>query len=80
MNIEELKLMLNRLHIRSDAYSLEGEVCDECYILLKEGTAKWEVYYSERGVKLSSKTFNNEAEACEELFRRLENDPTVKKC
>ena len=78
MNINELKIKLNNLSIRSDAYSLEGGSCDECYVLSKEGAEEWKVYYSERGLKSSCKNFNNENEACEELLRRLENDPTVK--
>jgi hypothetical protein len=78
MNINDLRVKLNNLFINPVAYSLEGGSCDECYILSKEGSGKWKVYYSERGLRSSCKTFDNEAEACEDLLRRLEKDPTVK--
>lgn len=78
MNTNELRVKLNNLSINPDAYSLEGGLCDECYILSKERSGKWEVYYSERGLKSSCKIFDNEDEACEDLLKRLENDPTVR--
>ncbi len=46
MNANELQKKLNKLSINPSTYSLEGASCDECYILSKEGSGKWEVYYT----------------------------------
>lgn len=77
MDILELQNKLNELNLNPEAYSILGGLRDECYILLKNNNRRWEVFYSERGLKSSLKVFESESEACEELFRRLKKDATV---
>ena len=50
---------------------------NESYVLLEE-RGRWSVYYSERGHRVREKLFSSQADACEELLQRLENDPTTK--
>lgn len=42
----------------------------ESYCLEKR-SAKWEVYYAERGAKFDVKEFSSETEACEYLYKLL---------
>ncbi|WP_180145982.1 hypothetical protein [Desulfoluna butyratoxydans] len=77
MNLSELQIKLNELMINPDAYSLKGDACDECYVISCDGPGTWVVYYSERGLRSSCKTFKSESDACKEFLKRLKKDPTV---
>lgn len=71
---EQLEELLRRERVRPDAYSLGGEVRDECLCLLPERDG-WVVFYSERGGRTSPRHFDTEAEACDFLVARLLADP-----
>jgi hypothetical protein len=77
MNKSELKLKLEELGIRQDAYAWEG-VPNERYVL-SEGGNEWEVYYSERGMKTGLRRFSDENNACEYFLSLLSADKSTKK-
>lgn len=70
MNKAQLRRKLMSVGVPSNAYSLEGGLPSEAYCLNRNGAA-WEVYYSERGEKTGLRTFDNESEACEYLYRTM---------
>lgn len=64
MKLNELKSKLEELDVRPNVYSLHGGLYDDVFTIgYVDG--KWEVYYSERGIKESLLTFNSEDEACD---------------
>jgi hypothetical protein len=78
MNRSELVEATQREGIVERAYSLEGGLPAETYVLaLEEGG--WCVYYSERGMRRDEVHFDTEHEACDELLMRLVNDPTTRR-
>jgi len=74
MKRTELIEAIKKANIRDDAYSLDGGHPNEALVLSHEGST-WSVYYSERGLETSKKTFATEDDACDELLRRLLRDP-----
>lgn len=71
MNVEELRKQLRENNVPDDMYSLlVGGYPNEAFCLV-ETEDGWEVYYSERGKKSSSRQFSSESEACEYLERKL---------
>ena len=63
--------------IRSSAYSLDGGLPAEQYVLALEEEG-WSVYYSERGQRTDEVHFDTEHEACDYLLVRLVSDPTTR--
>jgi hypothetical protein len=45
--------------------------------MLDQRNGRWFVYCSERGLESEKKEFAAESEACEDLLKRLRNDPTT---
>ena len=78
MNRTELIRVAENLHIRADAYSLEGGLPPEQYVLSLE-LGGWSVYYSERGRRVGQVSFETEDEACDYLMMKLVDDPTTRK-
>lgn len=77
MNREQLRDIARREGIRDDAYSLEGGLPHERYVLsISEGG--WDVYYSERGQKTGLKSFETEDDACSYLLETLLKDRTTR--
>lgn len=70
MDSIELKKIFERERIPKDLYSLKGGLPNESYCLEKN-TDKWEVYYSERGIKSDLKVFDTEEAACKHLYKRV---------
>lgn len=78
VNRSELVEAAHREGILDTAYSFEGGPSDEKYVLeLEEGG--WCLYFSERGGRVDEVHFDNEHEACDELFMRLVADPTTRR-
>lgn len=71
MNKSELKERLERENVKQSAYSLEGGLPSEAFVLNQNGN-QWEVYYSERGNKSGLKIFDSENDACDEFYREME--------
>lgn len=70
MNKVQLQDMLMQKNVPTDLYSLKGGLPSEAYCL-NESIGKWEVYYSERGVKSQLKELSCEEEACEYLYNKV---------
>lgn len=82
MNLPELKAALDTAGVSERAYSFTSDGYGEVFRIqrvqdiLGEG---WEVYYSERGNKNDCLVFRSEAEACDELLRRILRDPSTRR-
>jgi hypothetical protein len=77
MNRCDLQRCAEAEGIRETAYSLEGGLPPEMYVLALEGGG-WSVYYSERGLRVDERHFDTEDEACSDLLLRLVEDPTTR--
>lgn len=66
----EIEKKLREEGVRVDSYSLNGGLPNEAYCLNRTESG-WEVYYSERGNKTGLKFFDNESDACGNLFNLL---------
>jgi hypothetical protein len=74
----DVREFARREHIRDDAYSLEGGMPSDRYVL--ERTADgWSVYFSEYGRRRGERFFASEDEACCHLFELLVDDPTTRR-
>ena len=76
-NVIELNTALAKAGVASRAFCIGEPVCDEAYCLL-ETPAVWEVFYSERGIKRSLRTFTTQNEACAYIFEVICKDPTAR--
>lgn len=72
MNKNKLKERLQQEGVRADLYSLEGGFPVEAYVLNQSGN-HWEVYYSERGYKNALEVFDNESDACENIYPKIKD-------
>ena len=70
MKKNELERRLQYEKIPAQFYSLTGGLPNEALCLNNEN-GKWEVYYSERGVKTGLKTFETEDEACDYFYNDI---------
>lgn len=77
MNRSDLVSAAQREGIRASAYSLDGGLPPERYVLAL-GEGGWSVYYSERGLRREEHHFDTEDEACSYLLLRLVEDPTTR--
>jgi hypothetical protein len=66
----DLESLLARERVRPDAYSLHGDVRDECLCLLPE-LGGWAVFYVERGGRTGPRHFETESEACDFMATRV---------
>lgn len=71
MNRDELLNELAARGVPSEKYSLSGGLPNEKYVL-GFGSGKWQVYYSERGLKSGFREFTSESDACHLLLKWLE--------
>jgi len=77
MNRQDLQSAADREGIRRSAYSLDGGLPSEKYVLaVREGG--WSIYYSERGFRRDEIQFDTEDEACSLLLLWLVEDPTTR--
>lgn len=79
MNIIELEQELRVRNIREDAYSLTGIAYDERLVISKLQNGKWQIYYSERGLKTGLSEYNNEGDACNAYLALILADPSTRK-
>jgi hypothetical protein len=75
----ELKSTLDQAGVCSEAYSLDGGLPSERYVLSQEPSGQWEVYYSERGNRSGMRAFNSESAACQFFLNLLLEDPSVRR-
>lgn len=71
MTLDDLQTQLTSLGVLADAYSLNGELFDECLILERQSPNLWHVYYSERGLQTGSRWFETEDAACRHVLRQF---------
>ena len=79
MNKQELRKRLMEEGVMESAYSLEGGLPWDQYVLSEDSAGNWSVYYSERGEKLGLRTFRTEDEACLYMLQRILADPTTRR-
>ena len=73
MKKEELKIQLQKYGVDEWLYNLdENGRNDERYCLTRK-VQKWNVYFSERGIKTTDELFESEDEACQFIYNRLTN-------
>jgi len=70
VNKVELLKKFSEKNVSEDVYSLERGLPNEKYCSSNENS-KWQVYYSERGVKCQIREFNTEEDACEYLYNKV---------
>lgn len=72
MKTEELRLIISKMNIEPELYSLEGDVSKVGSLVLYQKNNLWEIIgVDDKGNQSVLKTFNNEEEACEYLFNKL---------
>ncbi|MBE6050037.1 MAG: hypothetical protein E7214_05070 [Clostridium sp.] len=77
MNVNELKIELERLVISKDLYCiLSGSMPNEKLCLVHEDA--WKIYYSERGRRTGEKVYLNEEEACEAFLKKMKRYSKLK--
>lgn len=81
MDAKQLIDRLAREGINPLSYRLEtidgGDGQDDCYCLRRSGPS-WEISYLERGQHRTLGNFATETAACEDLFARLDKEPTAR--
>ncbi len=71
MNKIELHNLLNEAGVPDELYNLNGDGrVDERFCLTPKGD-QWQVYFLERGIKTTVKTFCTESEACQYIYEQL---------
>ncbi len=78
MDTSALRRLLDAEGIDPDAYSLDGGMPDEAYVLERRPDC-WLVFYSERGLRTAETRFESESGACAHLLELLLRDPTTRR-
>lgn len=72
MNIDELEELLEKHEIPYSWYYLYGpQYTKEQKTCIEKRGDTWSVYYFERGLESNVNNFNNENDACIELYNRM---------
>lgn len=71
MTNAELKRKLEEARLSPNAYSLDGGLPNERYVLNQQPNGVWETYYSERGQKSNFRCFGSEAAACDSFLSQI---------
>lgn len=74
---EQLAERLTELGVSADDYALYGTGRWEGHCMDQLPLGRWVVYYTERGGRSSERVFDDEGDACAELFRRLKREGIV---
>lgn len=71
MNKSELKRMLEQADVPQEMYNLDE--CgrdDEKFCMIQYGK-KWNIFFSERGIKTTNESFETEEDACDFIYHQL---------
>jgi hypothetical protein len=72
---EELAERLTQLAVPRGAYSLYGSGRQaQGHRMDQPPLGRWVVYFAERGARSSERFFDDERDACAEVFRRLQDE------
>lgn len=78
MNRTTLKALLDAENVDPAAYSLDGGMPLEAYVLDRQ-SPRWVVFYSERGLRTGEVHFETEDEACHYLLELVLRDSTTRR-
>lgn len=78
MDRESLKALLDAEGVDPSAYSLDGGMPFEAYVLERR-PSDWAVYFSERGLRSGEVVFQSEDEACAHLLDLVLRDDTTRR-
>lgn len=78
MDRDTVKTLLDAENVDPGAYSLEGGMPFEAYVLERR-VSNWAVYYSERGLRSGEVVFNSEDEACSYFLDLVLRDLTTRR-
>ncbi len=73
MDVCTLRKKLKKAGVPDFLYNLDNKGRDDERFCLEHKDGKWNVYYSERGVKTTNMFFETEFEACEYIYDQLVN-------
>ena len=73
MDRNELKNLLMNKNIPTYVYNLDEVGRDDERLCLRFADGKWNVYFSERGVKTTNLFFDSEDEACKYILHEIES-------
>lgn len=73
MNKVELKNILANKKIPTYVYNLDEVGRDDERLCLRFADGKWNVYFSERGVKTTNLFFDSEDDACKYILHEIES-------
>jgi len=71
MKKSELIGILNKIGIPAIYYNIDGKGKRDQKMCIEYYNDKWNVFYSERGIKFDEVSFDNEEQAYDELLKRL---------
>lgn len=69
MTVSELKVRLFEEEVSHYYYSIGSD--EDQRVCMVESGGRWIVYYSEDGEKQDVNEYSNEADACNDLYRRV---------
>jgi len=78
MDLQTLKHILDAEDIDPIAYSLDGGMPFEAYVLERRA-GHWVVFYSEHGLRTGETEFEAEGDACSYLLELLLRDSTTRR-
>ena len=78
MDRERLRALLDAEDVDPAAYSLDGGLPFEAYVLERQPLG-WAVYYSQRGLRSNEEPFTTEDEACARLLELVLRDSTTRR-
>ena len=74
MDRNELKNLLMNKNIPTYVYNLDEVGRDDERLCLRLADGKWNVYFSERGVKTTNLFFDSEDEIIQDLYKSIQNN------
>lgn len=77
MKVENIEAFLANHRISKSSYSLFGSSSGDKYCI-ESGKNGWEVYYNERGIKINTKYFEEESNACKYFLEIVLSDNSTK--
>jgi len=77
MDLAALRAALMAHWIKEQSYSLDGRNQADRYCI-ERSKGGWAVFFSERGTRNDETWYEDEGQACEDILRRILEDPTTR--